>query len=151
MSQHFHSGARQRMLVHPCIPSVWCLESALLSVQHEDSTLPFCNSRPCSNTGLAYKLQVDSPLGASAVAGEPAARKQKSSPKDGSSFLAQQSQGMQRPQARFKDAADNSNRPFIHNFEHVQQWQVISSTCGSGWCMQMRERTMLCLLEHSCS
>ena len=89
---------------------------------------------------VLYKLQVDSPLGASAVAGEPAAsaaRKQKPLLKDGSSFLAQQSQGMQRPQDRFEDAVDNSNCPFVHNFEHVQQWQVISSTCGSGWFMQI--------------
>ena len=92
-------------------------------------------------------LQVDSPLGASAVAGEPAAsskRKHKSSLKDGSSFLSQQSQGMQRPQDRFEDAVDNSNRPFVHNFEHVLQWQVISSTHDSGKRMQMRARPMLC-------
>ena len=73
-------------------------------------------------------LQVDSLLGASTVAGEPAsAKKQKSSPKDGSSFLAQQSGAMDRPQDRFQDAVDNSNSPFVHKFEHVREWQV------SGW------------------
>lgn len=80
-------------------------------------------------------LQVEGPLGASAVPGEPAsssAPKKKNKHK-GNSFLAQQqqSQGMQKPQDRFEDAVDNSNRPFVHNLEHVRQWQVGSCTYAS--------------------
>ena len=73
--------------------------------------------------------QIDA-AGASTVAGEPAsASKHRSSPKDGSSFLAQQLQGASRPQDRFEDAVDNSNSPFIHKLEHVQRWQVNSLKC----------------------
>lgn len=74
---------------------------------------------------MALTLQVDSPLGASAVAGAPASvHRGGAFPKDGSSFAAQQSPGMQRPQDRFLDAVDNSNSPFVHNFKHVRHWQV---------------------------
>ena len=105
--------------------SVCSVKTSLFSFTTKD------HAAVLGDSGLTCMLQVDSPVGASAVAGEPAssaARKHKSSsPKDGSSFLAQQSQGMQRPQDRFEDAVDNSNRPFVHNFEHVRQWQVNSS------------------------
>lgn len=108
---------------------------------------PKAHAAVLADIGLTGMLQVESPLGASAVDGEPAAssaRKHKSSPKDGSSFLAQQSQGMQRPQDRFEDAVDNSNRPFVHNLEHVRRWQVNSFTYDSGRGMHMRARSMLC-------
>ena len=84
-------------------------------------------------------LQVDSLLGASTVAGEPAsAKRHKSSPKDGSSFLAQQSGTIERPQDRFEDGVDNSNSPFVHNFQHVQEWQV------SGWvCLACTEACVM--------
>ena len=70
-------------------------------------------------------LQVDEPLGASAVAGESAsAKRRKGSPKDASSFFAQQSAVTDRPQDRFQDAVDNSNSPFVHNLEHVRHLEV---------------------------
>ncbi|KAA6429127.1 MAG: exosome component 10-like [Trebouxia sp. A1-2] len=62
---------------------------------------------------IAATGQVDKVSGASTVAGEPAhAKKHTGSPKDARSFFAQQ------PQDRFQDAVDNSNSPFVHNFEH---------------------------------
>ncbi|KAL0022532.1 hypothetical protein WJX79_009245 [Trebouxia sp. C0005] len=69
---------------------------------------------------IAATGQVDKVSGASTVAGEPAhAKKHTGSPKDARSFFAQQSGGTHRPQDRFQDAVDNSNSPFVHNFEHV--------------------------------
>ncbi|KAL0022885.1 hypothetical protein WJX77_003651 [Trebouxia sp. C0004] len=69
----------------------------------------------------AATSQVDGVLGASTVAGESShAKKHKGSPKDASSFFAQQFEATDRPQDRFQDAVDNSNSPFVHNFEHVR-------------------------------
>ena len=66
-------------------------------------------------------------MGASTVAGESAsAKKSKGPSKDASSFFAQQSGSTDRPQDRFEDAVDNSNSPFVHNFEHVGDLQVHS-------------------------
>ena len=38
---------------------------------------------------------------------------------------------MEQPQARFADAVDNSNRPFEHNMEHVNNYLVSGIACAA--------------------